>query len=434
MSALERLAERHRELRAALGDQEPGWLAARREQALARFEEVGLPTPRHEDWRFTDLRALEALALERPGRRAPLASGLAARVRECAAGEPCAVFVDGRLAPELSEPGGLAGVRFGSLRERLERDEPGMSGWFAALGDEKLHPLLALATALFEDGAWIEIDEHASPGRPLHLVFVQQQPGGSVQLRNRVRAGRGSRATLVEHYLGDDPGPGLTNAATELELEAGAALVLVRLQREAGERIHLGAVDATVDAGGRLELFSFALGAALARVEQRVELRDARAHAGLFGLYVGRERQHPDHHTTIDHAAADTTSEELFKGILAGRAHGVFHGRIHVRPDAQRIDANQTSRALLLTDGARVNAKPQLEIYADDVRCSHGASVGSLGEDALFYQRTRGIGEREARALLAQGFAREVVLRLPDARLRDALDRNVLEWLAEAER
>jgi Fe-S cluster assembly protein SufD len=205
------------------------------------------------------------------------------------------------------------------------------------------------------------------------------------------------------------------------------------VQEEAGERIHLGSVDAVAEEDGHIELFSLARGAALARVEARVLLRGARAHAGLSGLYLGRGRQHPDHHTTIDHAAAETTSRELFKGILSGRAHGVFHGRVHVRPDAQRIDASQTSRALLLSDGARINTKPQLEIYADDVRCSHGASVGSLDADQLFFLRSRGIGEREARALLAQGFAREALALLPEARLRERAERAILEWIASAE-
>jgi Fe-S cluster assembly protein SufD len=429
VTAIERLTAQLRAVGEAGG---PAWLRARREQAFAQFLERGLPTPRLEDWRFTDLRGLDSLALERPARAASDAD-LAERVRARVDGEPALVFVDGRLDPALSFTGEREGVRLESLASALSGERRDLKGELAALGDEKAHPFLALATALFEDGALVELAPRATPPRPLHLVFVHRHADASVHLRVQVRAGRASRATLVEHHLGAGAGAGLTNVATEILVEPGAHLAHVRAQHETPDRVHLGAVDVAVEREARYELFSLARGARLSRVEARVSLRGEGAHTGLFGLYLGRARQLADHHTTIDHAVAETGSEELFKGILTDRAHGVFHGRIHVRPGAQRIDAEQTSRALLLADGARVNTKPQLEIYADDVRCSHGASIGSLDADQLFYLRTRGVGEAEARALLAQGFARDILQRIGDERLRALEERAALDWIREAE-
>jgi Fe-S cluster assembly protein SufD len=245
----------------------------------------------------------------------------------------------------------------------------------------------------------------------------------------RVRARRGARAVVVEQLVGAPGARGLSNALTELDVEAGASLDYVQLQRLPESAHHLSHVATRLAEGGRLRLWSIALGGKLARVEVRARLEGEGAELDLFGLAFARGQQLIDHHTTIDHATPRTTSRELVKHVLDERAHAVFHGRVEVRPHAQKTDAAQTSRALLLSDHARINAKPQLEIYADDVRCSHGATIGQLDADQLFYLRARGIGEAQARAILTFGFAAEVLETLPVPALRDALERELLAWL-----
>jgi Fe-S cluster assembly protein SufD len=244
-----------------------------------------------------------------------------------------------------------------------------------------------------------------------------------------VRVRGGAKAVVVEEWVGAPGARGLSNALTELDVEPNASLDYVQLQRLPESALHLSHVATRQAADARLRLWSFAFGAKLARTEVRSTLQGEGAELDLLGLYLARGAQLSDHHTTIDHAAPRTTSRELVKGVLDGRGHGVFHGRIHVRPHAQKIDAAQSSRALLLSDHARINAKPQLEIYADDVRCSHGATIGQLDPEQLFYLRSRGLGLAQARALLTFGFASEVLAELPLAPLHDALERELLAWL-----
>jgi len=221
----------------------------------------------------------------------------------------------------------------------------------------------------------------------------------------------------------------LSNSATELVLERDAQLDYVQLQELPETAFHVSSMSARQETGSRLRATSIALGARLARVQLLAALSGEGAELELDGLYLGRGTQHQDHHTTVDHASPRTTSRTLFKGVLDGRAHGVFHGRVHVRPNAQKIDASQTNRALLLSDGAVVDSKPQLEIYADDVKCSHGASVGQLDLDQLFYLRARGLDPVEARALLTYAFASELLERLPLPVLRESLEARLLAWL-----
>jgi Fe-S cluster assembly protein SufD len=219
------------------------------------------------------------------------------------------------------------------------------------------------------------------------------------------------------------------NSVAELSLARDARLEHVVLQQEGPDTLALGAIALQQEAGSHYTSHSLALGGRLARLEIRANLAGEAAHCALRGLYLGRDRQLLDHHTTIDHATPHTTSDELYKGILDERAHGIFHGRVHVWPNAQKISAQQTNRNLLLSDLALVHTKPQLEIFADDVRCSHGATIGQLDPDELFYLRSRGIGERDARALLSFAFASEITGALPLAALRERMEAFVLGWL-----
>jgi Fe-S cluster assembly protein SufD len=288
-----------------------------------------------------------------------------------------------------------------------------------------------LNSALWSDGVLIELEPGAALDRPVHVLFHQSGADAPVasHVRTLIAAGAGSRGTIVEQHSGETSQPDLTNAVTEIRVDRGAQLDHVLVQDLPEQSTAFSAVLSRQEAQSRLGLHAFTLGAALARAEVESRLEGEGAELALYGLYLGRGTQHPDQHTTIDHAAPRTISRELFKGILDERAHGVFHGRIHVRPDAQKISADQTNRALLLSDRATINSKPQLEIYADDVKCSHGASIGQLDDEQLFYLRARGLDLATARALLSVAFASEVLEKLPHEELRASLERALLGWL-----
>jgi Fe-S cluster assembly protein SufD len=366
-------------------------------RAWELFAERGLPTTRDEDWRFTSLAPLESV--------------------EFAAPEPLAV-----------PPAELARLRARVGDARLSAaplDEP-----LGAVLDFKRSPFAALNAALADGGESIDAASNCDQSLPFHLI--RWLPGGAARVtspRARIVVRAGASATVVEHFAGASGSKSLSNSATELVLEPGARLRYVQLQELPDSAFHVGSLASRQAAGSRLELSSIVLGARLSRTEIHATLAGEGAELELDGLYLGRGVQVLDHHTTIDHAMPRTTSRELFKGILDGRAHGVFHGRVHVRPHAQKIDAAQTNRALLLSDGAVVDSKPQLEIYADDVKCSHGASVGQLDPDQLFYLRARGLDLPAARSLLTFGFASEVLDKLPLPALRESLAHAALSWL-----
>jgi Fe-S cluster assembly protein SufD len=389
------------------------WLQEQREAAKASFAEQGLPTRRDEAWRFTDLSALAGLDLE----------AHAAEVRELALpdgvlGEEChrLVFVDGVFSSVHSSTAMLPpGVTLRPVGGTLDGSARELAPLFA-VSDGKRRSLSALNAALFEDGALLHVEEGVEVEDPIYLVFVQRgaplcTPRSAIALAPR------SRARVVEHYVGSDAAS-LVAPVTEVDLGAESELLHVHLQAQGETTLHLAELAVQQGEQSRLRSFSLALGAKLARVDIASELAGPGSHADLLGLYAGRAAQHLDHHTTIDHATPHTTSRELYKGILDERAKGVFLGHIHVRPHAQKIDAMQTNRTLLLSDSASIHTRPQLEIHADDVRCSHGASIGRLDESWLFYLRARGIGEREARALLLSAFAGEVLGELPWPALR----------------
>jgi Fe-S cluster assembly protein SufD len=373
----------------------------RDDAAWAVFAERGLPTTHDEDWRFTSLAPLEGIAFEPAGAAAPPRAQLEA-----------------------------ARARVGDSQLVLVANDGAAGAWrMRDTSRAKLSPFAALNAALRTGGAELELRGQETI-HLLHWLGGATHPAVSPAARITARAG--ASATVVEHFIGAPGVVGLTNSVTELDVERGAALRYVQLQEVPETAFHVSTLSSRQDAGSRLELTSVALGARLARVQIESVLAGEGAELELDGLYLGRGAQHQDHHTTIDHALPRTTSRELFKGILDGRARGVFHGRVHVRPHAQKIDAAQTNRVLLLSDGAVVDSKPQLEIYADDVKCSHGASIGQLDPDQIFYLRTRGLELVRARALLTFAFASEVLARLPVPALRESLERSVLSWLGDA--
>jgi Fe-S cluster assembly protein SufD len=409
---------------AARGAEPPG-LAALRAEALARFADQGFPSTRREEWRYTNIEPLARTPFE------PAGPGAQVDAREVEAISfpffACSafVFVDGRPAPRLSSRPALAG---GARVDGLAAGAPSTLG---SLVDTKEHPFAALQTALFDDAAVVRIAAGGEAPQPIHLVFVSSGDGAPRASFPRVviEAGARSRALIIQDHVTLGAGPRFTAAVTEVRVEEDAGLELVVIQRESGATWHVGQVAAQLERGARLAARTVTLGGALVRNDLGVVLAGPGAECDLDGLFLGAADRLVDNHTLVDHAVPHGTSRELYKGILGDRSRGVLRGRVVVRPDAQKTDARQSNANVLLSDAAEIDTKPQLEIFADDVRCSHGASIGRLDAEAIFYLRSRGIAEPAARDLLTRGFAAEVLRRVGSEPLAEALGDLLLERL-----
>ena len=411
-------------------------LTQARDEALNRFLALGFPSTRDEEWRFTSVAPIaeQSFALAEPPARvespvmAPFSFGgrFAARL----------VFVNGHYAAALSSTDGLpAGVRVGSLTASAASTD-GIDPHLARVAPFERRAFVALNTALFEDGAYVQIPAHVVVEDPILVTFVSmgERTDRPPMSHPRVLAvlGDDSQATVVETYAGPDGARYFTNVVTELVLGDNAVLDHYKLQHESVEAYHVGAIFIHAARSSRCASHSISIGGALVRNDVVAVLRGAGGECTLNGLYVADQQRLIDNHTTIDHAMPNCGSREIYKGILADRARGVFNGKIIVRPDAQKTDAKQTNRALLLSEDAQVNSKPELEIFANDVKCTHGAAVGQLDEDAVFYLRSRGLGLGEARRLLIRAFAGDVLNRLPRVAIREAVEDVLQKRLARA--
>lgn len=401
-----------------------------REEALARFRASGFPSARNEDWKYTDLAALAAKSFMRTpddGQAATTEPLPHHALFEDLGGHRLA-FVDGRYTPELSSIGSLPdGVRIGSLAAALAHDPSEVATWLA---DVRGHSTMAaLNTAFVSDGALVVVPDGVEIGEPIHLVFLAAT-ASTAQPRNLIVAGARSKCTLIEHYAGS--APAFTNAVTQLFLAREAEVEHCKLQDDGERALHVGGIHVAQAQSSRYSAHSVSVGAAVARHDITAVFDGEGCTATLDGLYLAGGRQHVDHHTLIDHAQPRGTSREHFRGILDGRSRGVFNGRIVVHPRAQQSDAWLTSRNLLLSADAEADTKPQLEIYADDVKCAHGATVGQLDENELFYLRSRGFDAAAARSLLTWAFARSALDTIRLAPLRRHLERACLERLPQA--
>jgi Fe-S cluster assembly protein SufD len=415
---------------------EPGWVGEFRRAGAACFEGLRLPTPRDEDWRFTDLAPIARAALgpsRAPGTLAvaDIAPFLFGHVEW-----PRLVFANGRFQPALSRVGGLpAGARLGPLAALLAEAPELAEG---TLGRLAVQPAAAAVVgqnaSAFVDGYALILPAHAVVDTPIHVLFVSDSRAarGAVYPRNVVVLGSNAVASVVESYVALADGVALTNTVTEANLADGARLDHCKIQRESAEAFHLATLEVRQARDSYLNSFSFAAGAALSRTNIYTTLAGPGAHATLYGLYLGDGRQHVDHQTRIEHAAPDCTSWEVYKGILDGHAHGVFNGKVFVHPVAQKTDGKQTNKNLLLSETAKVDTKPQLEIFADDVKCTHGATVGRLDAVPLFYCRSRGIPEAEARTLLTYAFAADVLEEIRSRPVVDHLEELMRGWLLRA--
>ena len=411
-------------LRARLPGQRLPFVQAMREQAAEQFRTAGFPTRRVEAWKYTDLRQVadagfdEALTildeeLPLPGPH----------------GERRAVFLDGRFRPELSRLDG-AGYAVGGLAANLSRVESRMN----ALARPAEQPLAALNTMLFEDGLVVTVPAGVAGGTlDLTMVASASERPSAFHPRHLIRLEAGASLTLVEDARGPAEARYLHNPVFEIELAEGARLTHTRIQREGLRGFQLGTIYARVEAGAAYDNFTLNAGGRLVRNEIHVILAGPRAACQMNGAQLLRHGQHADTTTFLDHAAPDCSSRQTYKTVLAGKSRGVFAGKIHVHQVAQRTDGYQMNQALLLSPEAEVDCKPQLEIYADDVKCSHGATVGALDAEQLFYLRSRGVPEAQARGMLVEAFLQEAIEGVADPTSRAALEGAVAGWRDGAE-
>ncbi len=414
-------------------NRQPAWLYPIRKTAIMRFAEMGLPTLQHEDWRYTNTAPIAKLpfnpSTSLDGVKVDLEQFHFTNIKASRL-----VFINGHFSKELSSVLPLpSGARVTNLIGAASTDAALVQkhlGRHARVDDSGF---AALNTAFFSDGAFIYLPVGATLNEPVHILYIStaDQPGASAQCRNLVIAERDSRVSIIESYGSTVDSPYFTNALNEMVIGENAVVEHCKFQEESGQAYHMGTHFMELSKGADFISHSFALGARLSRNNIRTLLNGDGLDCILNGLYLTRDEQLADHHMIVEHARPHCNSHEYFNGILDDRSRGVFHGRILVRQAAQKTDAKQTNKNLLLTDDATANAKPQLEIYADDVKCTHGATVGQLNDESIFYLRARGIPLETARRILIHAFAGEIIDRVRCEPLREELDALVWHRLEE---
>ena len=412
----------------------PAWLLPLRKAGMARFAELGFPTTHDEDWRFTNVAPLAKLPFKpmfEPAADATAKSALENYIFAHVPG-PRLVFVNGHYSATLSSIGKLpAGAKVSSLAVALTSDSVFIEKQLGRCALTEDNSFAALNQAFFLDGGFVHVPAGVLIVEPIQFIFVStaKQSGETIQPRNLIVAGADSKATVIESYLSTHNAAYFTNAVTEIAAGDNATLEHVKFQDEAADAFHLATIAAQLGRASNVSVHSFALGAKLSRNNIRTNLAGEGLECILNGLYLTRGEQLADHHMIVEHAQPRCASHEYFNGILDDKSKGVFHGRILVRPFAQKTDAKQTNKNLLLSDDATVDTKPQLEIYADDVKCTHGATVGQLNDESIFYLRSRGIGKDTARRMLIHAFAGEIIARVKCDSVREELDKIVWERL-----
>ena len=413
---------------------QPHWLAPLRKAGIASFAEQGFPTLHDEDWRFTNVAPVEQLPFR-------LAQEVAVNGAETKMLNDAAfaklpgcrlVFVNGFFSAKLSLlktiPGG---VRVENLSDALAKDSALIEKHLGKYAHTANNTFAALNQAFFTDGAFIFVPQSVEVAEPVQLIYISsaKQNGEVILPRNLIIADANSKLTVVESYISTVNAAYFTNAVTEILAGDNAAVEHIKLQDEATDAFHIATIAGEFGRASNVTVHSFALGAKLSRNNIRTKLAGEGLECILNGLYLTRGDQLADHHMIVEHAQPHCASHEYFNGILDDKSKGVFHGRIYVHPVAQKTDAKQTNKNLLLSDDATADTKPQLEIYADDVKCTHGATIGQLNEESIFYLRSRGLGTETARRMLIHAFAGEIIERIKCEPAREVIDKLVWERL-----
>jgi len=409
------------------------WLQPIRRAAIARLKAIGFPTVHDEDWRFTNLSPFVTTAFQPAAAASVDAASLTPWALD---GCNCTrlVFVNGRFALGLSTLSALpAGVRAGSLAQTLTGDRAALESHLARHEDFQNEAFSALNTAFLTDGAFVSVPPGTVVETPIHVLYVTVPESAAIATHPRtlVVTGEDSQVSVVEDFVSLGDGAHLSNAVTELVVGAGSVVGHYLIQRENRQAFHVSTLRGQQARGSSLTSHTVLLGGALTRRNIHPVLAGEGGECLINGLFMGNDRQHMDNYMKVEHASPRCESRQVYKGILDGQSHGVFHGRIIVHKDAQKTDAKQTNMNLLLSEDAQIDTKPQLEIYADDVKCTHGATVGQIDEEAIFYLRSRGLSDASARALLLCAFAGDMLQRMKIEPVRRHLERLVTQWVPQ---
>ncbi len=408
------------------------WLRSLRQEAFAHFCKVGFPTTREEDWRFTN-----AAPIAQTSFQLPHDGHTKLRVRELQpfrlSGLACQlVFVNGYFEPELSRLPSLPdGVTVTSLAHAIARNPSAVEQHLGRYADYRRDAFCALNTAFINDGAYLHIRRGTVAQQPIYLLYVSTASDTPTVChpRNLIVADENSQATIVEDYISLAGGIGFSNVVTELVAGEQTVLAHYMIEREDKRAFNVSTLRMQQGRSASVASHSVLLGGALVRNNVHPVLAGEGGECLINGLFIGDGHQHMDNYMLVEHASPHCGSRQFYNGILDGASRGVFHGRIIVHKDAQKTDAKQTNRNLLLSNEAQVDTKPQLEIYADDVKCTHGATIGQVQEEALFYLRSRGLDQESARRLLIFAFAREFMERMKEGPIRTFVERLVGHWL-----
>lgn len=414
----------------------PDWMHEIRESAIDSFRAKGFPTRRHEDWKYTDIRPIvkRNFVTARPD-KLDLQQVDAERYSFGESNCYELVFINGSFTHSRSNITEGEAVAIIPMAEALKNGSSHIRNLFDKVIEKDKNAFDALNSAFIADGAYIYLPDNTSLEKPVHLLFLgsrQPQPRVS-NIRNMVILGENSRATIIETYAGVEDAEYFTNTVTECSSGRGAVLEHYKLQQESLKGFHVGSLRASLKKNSRLVSHSISLGGSLVRNNIDADLVEEGAGIIMNGLYIAGGKQHVDNHTSVNHRVPHTSSQENYRGVLNGHARGVFNGRVVVHKQAQKTDAHQSNANLLLSNDAEVDTKPELEIYADDVKCSHGATIGQLDENMLFYLRSRAIDEETARSLLTFAFAEDVVNRIRFEPVRERLELSVLGKLPDTE-
>lgn len=412
--------------REAVADAGSAWQRTLRMRAVERANELTVPTTRDEEWRFTDLSPLYRIAF-RPAASAGILEKSQIDAFAIAEAETRLVFVDGRYSAELSQVNSSDGVTVGNLADVAKSAEAVAETHLAQLAAIEEDVFAAVNTAFLRDGALIHVARDRVVNAPIHLLFIATRKDSAAYPRVLVVTETGAQCTVVEDFVGVADGAYLTDAVSEIYVAENARVSHVKLQRETPTAFHIANTSVRVAHGGHYATWTVALGARISRHNLSITQAGEATEFSIDGLALISGRQLADMHSSIDHAYAHGRSRQLHKTVVGGGAHAVFNGKILVRRGAQQTDSAQQSRNLLISDMAHVDTKPQLEIFADDVKCAHGATVGQIEADELFYLKSRGLSDTTARNLLTYAFAAQVIERIPVKSLVDQLEKIVLE-------
>ncbi len=432
---------RYREAHAALAPALPGdgLIASFRSDALERFAQAGFPGARIEEWKYTNVRPIVKRQFE-PARAlagpelAQEIDNVALATQEAADNSLRVVLINGHYSASLSKTASLPdGLTISNLAVLMDENPQRFHRRFLLDGFHPAHGFAALADAFCGHGVVVDIEPGARITQPIYLLSYSIGSDKVLHPRIIINAGNNSRAVVIEHYAGNEDSANLSNAMTQIQLSGGAALEHYRVQDESRKSFHIGGVYTRQKHDSRFVSHNIALGAALARTDLQTQLLETGAEIVMNGLYVLDGRQHIDNHTRVEHIAVHTRSEQDYRGVINDRARAVFNGKVKVHQDAQKTDAKQSNRNLLLSGQAEIDTKPELEIYADDVTASHGATVGQLDEDALFYLLSRGIDHDTAKGLLTYAFAADVMARIGIESVRQRLEQAVIGRLPDAD-